>query len=112
MPDLAATLSSIAAVFCLSACSSPEVLVTRDEAGEEWPFHGVDTAIIRCDRANSHVGHNVVLIEVEGTQYGLNGTAQGEGYPPAQDRMKPDEYGIILNTGPSDWIEKGIALCR
>ena len=71
--------ASIPVVVCLSACSSPEMLVTRDEAGEEWPFDGADTAIIRCDRGNSHVGHNVVLIEVGGQQYGVNGTAQGEG---------------------------------
>jgi len=26
--------------------------------------------------------------------------------------MDADEYGIIMNLGPDDWVDKGLALCN
>jgi len=69
------TLSCSALVAC---SSEPEIVVTRQETGEVWPYPNADRAIIRCHDRNH------VTIEINGTKYGLDGRAQSDGYPPSQ----------------------------
>lgn len=103
MRHLAITV--FASLVLISCSLPPELLVTSEEAGEEWPYPKASKAIIKCQK------HNQVLIEINGKEYGLNGKAQGAGYPPSQQQMAADADGVIMNTGPSDWVKRGLKLC-
>lgn len=81
--------------------------VTKAEAGDEWPYYSADVGIVRCEP-----GTRQITIELNGKKFGLNGKALGRGgFEPSQSQMRQDTDGVIYNTGPDEWIERGLALC-
>jgi hypothetical protein len=101
-------LLAVSSLAMLSACSQPGVEVTRDEFGEEWPLT-VEVARLWCERPRA------VLLEADGTTYGLNGAGQALGHPSPEPiwRDDPDApegtSGIKVSLRPL--INRGLELC-
>jgi hypothetical protein len=85
--------------------------VTKAEFGKKWPL-SVPSGLLRCESFGPELGE-VIFTAPDGTEYGLNGTAQDGGYPPIdpiwlyEPGMK--RYGLKINIGPL--IDRGLALC-
>lgn len=106
-PVRRATLAALlmTAALAATACGSEEkqIVANRDVAegmGEEWPLT-VDEGQIRCP------GGGQLVLEVDGTEYALNGLAQGAGYAdidpiwaddPEVDGLKVD-VGWLISYG-------------
>lgn len=72
---------------------------------DEWPFT-VDVGTLRCrDGVN-------VTFEADGTEYGVNGTAQDAGYPSVKPIWADDtELGNGLKVDISEVLDYGRGLC-
>src|SRR4051812_12134475 len=53
------------------------VTVTQAEYGNDWPLKA-DTAVVRC-RDSAAEGVGSVTVEIDGTEYAVNGTARDSG---------------------------------
>ncbi|MFJ6787465.1 DUF2511 domain-containing protein [Streptomyces angustmyceticus] len=72
---------------------------------EEWPFT-VDAGTLHCRDGMS------VTFEVNGTEYGVNGTAQDLGYPSVKPIWADDqELGNGLKVDISEVLDYGRSLC-
>lgn len=72
---------------------------------DEWPFT-VDVDTLRCRDGVS------VTFEADGTEYGVNGTAQDAGYPSVKPIWADDEeLGNGLKVDISDVLNYGLSLC-
>lgn len=100
---------ALACALVLTGCEGNTdggFIVSRAASPESWPYAGIDSGKVRCE-PRSHQ----ITIELNGKKYGLNGKAQGAGgFEPSQNLASIDEDGII-NLPPTEWIERGLALC-
>jgi hypothetical protein len=88
--------------------SPPSITVSSSEYGNEWGF-SIGTLQLRCDDAT--MKH--VVVEANGIDYGLNGSAMGSGrYRNAREIMVRDENGLFTFAGPGDLIRRGLLMCR
>jgi hypothetical protein len=72
---------------------------------KEWPFT-VDVGTLRCRDGVS------VTFEADGTEYGVNGTAQDAGYPSVKPIWADDtELGHGLKVDISEVLDYGRSLC-
>lgn len=72
----------------------------------EWPFT-VSAGTLRC-----HSGSEVTFEAPDGTEYAVNGTAKGAGYPPIDPIWADDEdLGNGLKVDISEVLAKGASLC-
>jgi hypothetical protein len=72
---------------------------------EQWPFT-VDVGTLRCRDGVS------VTFEADGTEYGVNGTAQDAGYPSLKPIWADDpELGNGLKVDISEVLDYGRGLC-
>lgn len=88
--------------------SAPPGMVSRESMGDEWPLT-VDSGVLACDGKD---GFGSVTFTVDGTTYGVNGIAMGQGLP-AMDPIWADDPatpGLKMNMGPI--IDAGLALCK
>ena len=110
---LLSTASGLLVIAC-AACSGggDRGEVTRKDYGKGWPLT-VESATLHC--RNSHgAGIGSVTITINGTEYGLNGTAKNsERWPDFPRSLWRDDpelgHGIKESIGPL--IQKGLALC-
>ena len=85
--------------------------VTQSQFGNEWPFT-VKSGFLECK------GGNRIVFTAGGITYGLNGAAQGAGYPEPNDIWKDDprydtqDLGYTLKVSISTMISKGLELCE
>lgn len=61
------------------ACSDPEVIVTRDQFGDEWPLT-VNSAVVVCAENGE-----TPLLKVGVRRYALNEAGRARGYPDAAE---------------------------
>lgn len=87
-----------------SASDSHLAVVTAGRF-KEWPFT-VDVGTLRCRDGVS------VTFEADGTEYGVNGTAQDAGYPSVKPIWADDkELGNGLKVDVSEVLDYGRGLC-
>jgi hypothetical protein len=97
----------------------PELVVTRDQYGVEWPWPKFERGFIRCD--NDQV---TIQFISDDTIYGVNGPARSRrGYPdpsmymprePGTENISADGRGIIRSgaaRGVGKLIQLGLGLC-
>lgn len=92
----------------LSACGGDDSLeVSASDFGKEWPLT-VSSGVLKCKKDN---GIPLAIIEVDGTEYQLNGAASSRGYAPINPIWKanPEIAGTKINIGPL--IDKSLSLC-
>lgn len=126
-------LSIVGLVFLLSMCSggdgetevSSNGLTGRSHRvyqhfrGEHWPFprfaHG-DLRCVSVPGRESDPAKNMVLIDLGGQLYALNGPALSSGnYPDARQMIPRGSYGEYRGKIPTvlnDYISYGLTLCR
>lgn len=98
------------AVPANTAASEPasDGSISRESFGEAWPLT-VDSGVLACDGKD---GVGSVTFTADGTTYGVNGTALGQGLP-AIDPIwadNPSVPGLKMNIGPV--LDAGLALCK
>lgn len=97
----------LAAVLCLIGCGGGNV--SSDEFGADWPLT-VDSGDLRCEGSDGFGA--VVLTDPDGNEYGVNGVALSQGYPPIDPIWKdnPELAGLKISIGPL--IDRGLSLCK
>jgi hypothetical protein len=102
-------LVGAAALFVLAGCGSSEgVEVSRSDFGSSWPLT-VDSGTLRCE---GQKGAGAVVINADGTDYAVNGTAKGQGYADIDPVWAddPELAGLKISIGPL--IDRGLSLCK
>jgi hypothetical protein len=83
--------------------------VSATDLGSEWPLT-VDHGTLRCDGSG---GLGAVTFEApDGSTYGVNGIALGQGAPDIRPIWADDPslgQGLKINIGPL--LDKGLSLC-
>ena len=101
-------MRQILLVGCLlvlaAGCGDPEIIVTRDQFGEEWPL-AVNSAVVVCADDGA-----APLLKVGVRRYALNEAARARGYPDAAEvaleASDPSKLGLVCtpqvasNTAP------------
>lgn len=99
-------LSAAALTACGGGTTGTEV--TAASFGSSWPLT-VPSGTLSCEGSSSSV-QSVVFTAPDGTQYGVNGTAQSVLGLPSIDPIWQDESGgLKKDMGPL--IDKGRSLC-
>lgn len=110
-----AVAAAAAACLALSACSSEDSSSVGESSGNsievreatwhdgEWPFK-VPRGILGCTAPGE------VTFNVEGTVYGLNGTALDHGLPEVNPIWRPTSEGLKVDIG--GMIDRGLKLCE
>jgi hypothetical protein len=82
--------------------------VSSEEFGSSWPLN-VDSGDLRCEGSKGFGA--VVFTDPDGNEYGLNGVALSQGYPPIDPIWKdsPELPGLKVSLGPL--IDRGLAMC-
>ncbi|MFH9977930.1 hypothetical protein ACH4ND_01455 [Streptomyces sp. NPDC017179] len=84
----------------------PHTLVVTSSQFSEWPFT-VRMGVLRCRN-----GAEVTFEPSGGTEYAVNGTAKGAGYPSMMPIWADDEeLGNGLKVDISEVLERGQRLC-
>ena len=94
---------------------TPELVVGVDSYGEDWPFPGHSDARLSCKKVSySGITRPLVIINLGGSWYGLNGAAMGVGgYPDARELMaRHSEFGTYELGATNELIEKALELCE
>lgn len=65
-----------------AGCADPEIVVTREQFGEEWPLE-VNSATVQC----AHDGE-VALLRLGGRRFALNEAARREGFEDPGDVLR------------------------
>lgn len=97
----------LAVAVSLTGCG--EGNVSSDEFGSDWPLT-VDSGDLRCEGSEGFGA--VVFTDPGGDEYGLNGVALSQGYPPIDPIWKndPDLAGLKISIGAL--IDRGLSLCK
>ena len=74
-----------------------------------WPWKDAREVRLQCHGWKGNPQVTVTL--PNGTEYGLNGTAIGAGWPPIGESLTRGKLGQYKVAPPSDMVKKGIALC-
>ncbi|WP_433859401.1 hypothetical protein [Streptomyces kronopolitis] len=91
--------------FALPPASDTHQAIVTAARFDEWPFT-VDVGTLRCRDGVS------VTFEADGTEYGVNGTAQDAGYPSVKPIWADDEeLGYGLKVDISEVLDYGRGLC-
>lgn len=103
----AALVVGLAIALVLFGCG--EGNVSSDEFGSKWPLT-VDSGDLRCEGSQGF--GSVVFTDPDGNEYGVNGVAVGQGYPPIDPIWKddPELAGLKISIGPL--IDRGLSLCK
>ncbi len=97
---------AVALAVLLAGCGEDEpetVTVRAEQLDESWPLTA-DAAIIRCE-------DDAVIAEINGEDYGLNGTATSRGFPRLGRLWRPDPNVEGLNVSITPLLETGLSLC-
>lgn len=99
----------VAVALLLTACGSSsgsgnDREVAASDYGDEWPLT-VESGTLRCDGDS-------VIFETGGTEYAVNGLADGRGYADIDPiwAPAPEGGGLKLNIGPL--LDDGLELCQ
>lgn len=79
--------------------------VSRADFGDDWPLT-VDTGELRCE------GASAVVFVVDGTEYGVNGSALSAGYPEIDPIWADDPSGNAPKMDIGPLIQAGLELCE
>jgi hypothetical protein len=112
-------IAALVQAICLSAlCTActggSSIEVRSEEYGKEWPYPDFDKGEIRCvERSFGAVVRPLVVISLDGRDYGLNGAAFGVGgYPDARTLLKRHpEWGTYELGATHEFIQRGLDLC-
>jgi len=75
-----------------SACGDPEVIVTRDQFGEDWPLT-LNSAVVVCADEGA-----TPLLKVGVKRYALNEAARARGYPEATEVARESADITVLGS--------------
>jgi len=95
-----------------NSTKSPVELRAADY-GDQWPYPGFENARLDCKVLPGKIRRPLVIIELAGTWFGLNGAAMGVGgYPDSRQHITRDaEFGGYQLGATSDLIDMGLAIC-
>ncbi|WP_431040823.1 DUF2511 domain-containing protein [Streptomyces sp. P1-3] len=103
-PTASSTSSDNEDSFDDASAGTHSIRVT-DARFDKWPFT-VDAGTLRCRDGAS------VTFEADGTEYGVNGTAQDAGYPSVKPVWADDPaLGHGLKVDISEVLNYGLSLC-
>lgn len=74
-----------------AGCGDPEVIVTREEFGDEWPL-AVNSAVVVCAE-----GGSAAVLKMGVRRYALNDAARGLGHPDASEVAAPQTDPSVLS---------------
>jgi hypothetical protein len=108
-----ATVGSCVALTFISGSGSASQPISLAQYGTDWPFTRSSGTLSCIDAKPGGVPRPYVVVEFDGTKYGLNGAAQGVGgYRSADEIRKRDADGLFTVGKVHRLIEDGLALCR
>lgn len=105
----------MAVAIMLSSCGSDEVAIKKEEYGSAWPFPGYDSLKLKCvNKSFEGYRRKLVLVDLGGEVFGLNGTAHGAGkYPDARSKMaRHPQYDTYILGATDTLIKRGKSLCK
>ncbi|MBF0269447.1 MAG: hypothetical protein HQL44_12735 [Alphaproteobacteria bacterium] len=101
--------------FFVTACGDSALTVGKQEYGDEWPFVNFDNGRLSCKKKSfGGTVRPLVLIELGGTVYGLNGVAMGVGgFPDAKSQMaRHPQFEHIILGATDKLIQRGLKMCN
>jgi hypothetical protein len=88
----------ISVLACASGCSDPEVIVTRDQFGDDWPLT-LNSAVVVCADEGA-----TPLLKVGVKRYALNEAARARGYPEATELARESADPTVLGSVCRDQV--------
>lgn len=99
-------LSALLLVTATSCGEVPtnEIAITQGQFGDAWPFT-TSNGILKCE-------NKAITFRTNTRTYGINGTAQGRGFPGPEAvwKVDPSVPGKRMDIGPI--LDKGLSLCQ
>jgi hypothetical protein len=85
------SLLAVSLLGFAAGCGDPEVIVTREQFGDEWPL-GVNSAVVVCAE-----GGEAAVLKVGVRRYALNEAARALGHPDASEVAEPSADVSVLS---------------
>jgi len=86
-------LLAFSGLVVISGCGAPEVIVTRDQFGDDWPL-SVNSAVVVCEEQGT-----APVLKVGVKRYALNAAARARGYPDVSEIVEttadPERLGSV-----------------